>query len=244
MDQLAIVMPVYNESEGISEFINEISSEFSGISLSLHVVNDCSTDETLSVLNEIGKNIPYLNVLTNKVNSGHGPTTLRALREGLSSNAQVIMAVDGDGQFIAQEMREFYEAFLISSRLYGEGLREYRQDPWYRKSISFITRMIVTLKSGKYSKDANTPCRIYKKEFLESALQRISSSSLTPNIQMSIFARRSDLEIHTFRLTNIARRGSVEVGTSWGKNTKFLPSKRLVIFCKNAFLEQMRKPRY
>ena len=46
MTSVALVMPVYNEADGIAEFLTEIDSVLPDIEV--FVVNDCSTDSTLA----------------------------------------------------------------------------------------------------------------------------------------------------------------------------------------------------
>ena len=43
----AVVMPVYNEEEGIAEFLRELASALTAHRVTFIVINDCSTDGTL-----------------------------------------------------------------------------------------------------------------------------------------------------------------------------------------------------
>ena len=238
MKHLAIVMPVFNEEDGIQEFITEIDKEFSGISHYICIVNDCSTDDTGLKLTELTKKIDSIMVETNRSNMGHGPSTVRALKIGMELKAKIIMSVDGDGQFLAREMLDFFNQFEVGSAVYAEGIRMDRQDPWFRKVISILTRIIVLLKSLKFSKDANTPCRIYNHTTLTLFMEKIPERAITPNLTMSITSRKMKTRILEYPLTNIPRRGVTNVGSSWGTKSTFLPSRRLVTFCKNALIEQ------
>lgn len=235
-------MPVFNEADGIQEFICEIDRAFSDVPRAICVIDDCSTDDTFFRLECLTEEIGNLLIQSNEKNLGHGPSTLRALRLGIESGADVIFSVDGDGQFIAEEMREFLKKFQSNRTNYAEGVRLSRTDPWFRKMISFVTRMLVLIKSHRYTKDANTPCRIYQVETLKTILERISVGALTPNLNTSIIVRKMSLDILFFPLTNIPRRGAVAVGSTWGKKSTILPSRRLITFCKNAILEMFIHP--
>ena len=47
---LAICMPVFNEEDGISLWINQLNQAFKEYAVDLFIVNDCSTDNTSSIL--------------------------------------------------------------------------------------------------------------------------------------------------------------------------------------------------
>jgi len=235
--ELAIVMPVFNEAEGIEEFINEIRFCFRSVNPMFITIDDCSTDATWLVLSEMKKKSDDLILAQNQVNLGHGQSTIRALKLGLLEKPKYIMSVDGDGQFLGNELLNFYKTFSSSNSNYAEGNRINRQDPWFRKFISLVTRVMVLAKSGKKSIDANTPVRIYKAETLENLIENIENTSLVPNLRMSIIVRKIGNEIFTFNLSNIPRRGSSSQGSSWGSGGTILPSRRLFKFCKKAIKE-------
>ena len=113
MSSIVVAMPAYNEAEGIPEFLHEISVAFSGLDLQFVVVDDCSADGTANVVKDLG--LPGMHALRNEVNSGHGPSTLRALQEALDLGGDIIVAVDGDGQFLFGKVNQ-KQASLFSGR--------------------------------------------------------------------------------------------------------------------------------
>ena len=52
---ISIVMPAWNEAEGIAEFIIELRNSFIGLDPQFFVVNDCSTDETIKEIDKLKK---------------------------------------------------------------------------------------------------------------------------------------------------------------------------------------------
>lgn len=235
--QLTIVMPVFNESEGIREFVSEIRREFNSIQPTILIVDDCSTDDTWKVLQEIKLQTIDLIIHRNESNLGHGRTSVEAMKYGILNHSDYILTVDGDGQFIGKEMLDFFQEFRNSSANYGEGRRVSRQDPWFRKVISLVTRLLVLVKTGKTIADANTPCRIYERSTLQRFLSKIDNNSMVPNIAISIVSRNEGQQVFLFRLTNIPRRGGSEQGSTWGAKKTRLPNKKLVNFCLKAIKE-------
>jgi len=235
--QLTIVMPVFNESEGIREFVSEIKNEFSSIQPTILIVDDCSTDKTWKVLQEMKAQTNDLIVHRNMSNQGHGRTTVEAMNYGILNHSDYILTVDGDGQFIGKEMFDFFKKFHHSNANYGEGQRVFRQDPWFRKVISLVTRILVLVKTGKRITDANTPCRIYERGTLQRFLSKIDNNSMVPNLAVSIVARKEGQQVFNFSLTNIPRRGESVQGSTWGAKKTRLPNKKLVKFCLRAIKE-------
>ena len=243
-EPIFISMPVYNEEEGIGNFIDEINQNFEDYALHFVIINDCSTDQTERILNSKIENLSRdrsMKVLTNQTNVGHGQSTLKGLNYALSNNAKTIITLDGDGQFIGCEVRSAYEAFLEQDSDVLEGVRLQRTDPWFRKILTFLIRIYIGIKTHRMPQDGNTPFRIYKNTIASEILNSIDPLSLTPNIEISISARRKKLSILEFRVRSIPRRGISAAGTSWQQRFKFLPSRRLIIFCKQALIQQIRR---
>jgi hypothetical protein len=100
-----------------------------------------------------------------------------------------------------------------------------------------VTRLLVFTKSRKRTIDANTPARIYKAETLENLMKKIDSTSLVPNLRMSIEVRKTGIDIFAYKLTSIPRRAQSSQGSSWGTGKTIFPNKRLIEFCKKAVME-------
>src|SRR6218665_1987488 len=98
-DHIVVVMPAYNEADGIGGFLAEIHEHLAPLTTQLEIIvaDDRSTDATATVVADLG--IPGVRAETQPRNRGHGPTALAAYRAGLRTDADLIVHVDGDGQF-------------------------------------------------------------------------------------------------------------------------------------------------
>ncbi len=237
MNSFAVVMPAYNEEEGIDEFVREILQAFSGRSVTIQVVDDCSTDGTASVLRQLTVEGLPVTVETNSENLGHGLSTVRALRKGLESGADVIVAVDGDGQFRGDEIASLALRVDDAASMVIEGRRVGRTDPLYRQVVSWATRGLVASASGQWPRDANTPLRCYPRHVLADLVSQLPQSSVVPNLMISVLVRTGDVAVSECDVTALPRRGSSSVGTSWGGFARYLPSRRFVRFCRAAILD-------
>lgn len=231
---VAIVMPAWNEASGIEEFLREIHKTFTGMEHTIIVVDDSSTDSTLEVLSQLKSEGLPLVIESNLQNMGHGPTTINALRAGLASGANSIIALDGDGQFLGADILKCYDVLINGNFHIVEGVRTRESDPAYRKVTSYATRVLVWSRCREFPQDANTPLRAYQRQTLQTILTKVPANSLVPNLMISAYARVNKLKIGVVPVRFIDRRGDNPQSTTWGKSKLNLPSKRFVKFCRDA----------
>jgi glycosyltransferase involved in cell wall biosynthesis len=233
-------MPVWNEAEGISDFINELSNSLPKSNIQFYIVNDCSTDNSedqINKLKDLGFNIYLHNNLTN---SGHGISTLIALRLGMASQADIVIAIDGDGQFKGSDVALVFSEISSGNFDIVEGTRINRSEPYYRRTVSFITRQLIYLRTGLLPNDANTPLRAYKNCTLRSILELLPQTTLIPNLLISAISRKEGFKIGFVNVDSLHRRGSNKQGSTWGKSISWLPSKNFFRFCIRALKEWIK----
>jgi glycosyltransferase involved in cell wall biosynthesis len=227
---LAIVMPVFNESDGIENFVIEINSVFQNIEFNIFIIDDYSSDNTPSLLKELKSKKQIGDWKRNIENLGHGPSTLNALAEGINSKADYIIAVDGDGQFQARDMLKIYNQLLHGFGVV-EGVRIKRNEPYFRKLVTFGVRALVFSRTWRIPKDANTPLRGYQLDTAKIVMKRLSKNTPIPNLLISVLTRKEKFLMSEVLVTSLPRRGNSQIGTTWGSKNQLLPSKRFVQFC-------------
>lgn len=238
-----VVMPAFNEAEGIGEFLEELNTELKPWNPAFTVVDDCSSDDTSDAVGRAAADGIEATVERNPVNVGHGPSTIRALTSGLGSGAQFVLAMDGDGQFSASDVKRVLETLVSDDRIdIVEGVRSHRDDPWFRTSVSFITQVLVWSRARQLPADANTPLRAYRRAALEQLLRGVPANAMTPNLLISVLSRRGPFTVDQVTVTAQPRRGASEVGTTWGRSSRLLPSSRFVRFCWNAGKQWLTLP--
>ena len=231
-----MVMPAWNEAEGIADFLSELNQSLTGKDPSFIVVNDCSTDDTQRVIEQCAEQGIRVSVVTNERNSGHGPSTVRALTLGLASGADIVLALDGDGQFQGPDVAHVVGVVESGDFDVVEGVRTQRHDPAYRKVVTTGTRVLVWTRSRRLPADANTPLRAYRPEVLRKILDRVPSDAMTPNLTISVLCRTWAIRLAEVPVISQPRRGASAIGSTWGKGS-LLPSKRFVGFCRSAASE-------
>lgn len=227
-----LTMPMFNEADGIVEFLTELDCELPR-SVRIQLVDDASTDSTTTQVRSLGLTSDRLALYVNESNMGHGPTTLRGLRLALESSPSLVIAVDGDGQFEAAQIARLIDEAAGELDVI-EGVRVGRDDPWFRRLTSRVTGLLVALRCRRMPRDANTPLRVYRPAALEELIAGIPDDFSVPNLVISARARCRGLSVREIAVRSRVRRGTNETGSTWGNRRRSIPSARFAKFCGRA----------
>ena len=135
---LSVVIPVHNEEESIGQLINEITTALSEkYQHEIIVVDDGSTDNTLTVLLNIKQDLPTLRVVKHLTNSGQST----AVRTGVQhAKSAWIATLDGDGQNDPADIPNLYNELIDNQKadpwLVVAGYRKKRKDTWLKRISS------------------------------------------------------------------------------------------------------------
>ncbi|WP_430645837.1 glycosyltransferase family 2 protein [Agromyces sp. GXS1127] len=243
LDHLVVVMPAYNEAEGLPGFLTEIHEHLAPLAarLDLVVVDDRSTDDTYRVLGELGERLPGLRAIRADANRGHGPTALAAYRAGLEGSPDLILHVDGDGQFHGSDLARAVRAAQSTEADVVHGVRRGREDPWFRRALTFGVGLVIAAAVGRRVPDVNTPLRVYRPAPLRELLELVPSDALVPHVHFSLAEVRRGYVVRYVDVASLPRRGSNQTGTMWGvERPPKLPPKRLRRFAVAAANELWR----
>ncbi len=162
---------VHNEAgviEGvIREFHREILSRLSRAELL--VVEDGSSDGTREILQELRQELPFT-LLTESGKQGY-TTALRKALEYARGRGEFVFFSDSDGQ---QRLGDFW---ALKDRLDATdmviGVRDHRQDSWFRNSIShWMNRIIIPRLFGIRLNDINCGFRVLRDELVRYMLEQ------------------------------------------------------------------------
>ena len=92
--KIAIVIPCYNVAVHIEEVIRNIPEDISYII----AVNDCSKDDTETILLRLANENPKIIYIKHKENQGVGGAMLTGYKKSLELNSYITIKMDGDGQ--------------------------------------------------------------------------------------------------------------------------------------------------
>jgi dolichol-phosphate mannosyltransferase len=125
----SIVIPLYNERDNIESLINEIltfvKSEKNNFEIIL--VNDCSTDDTKIIINNLKKKYSdKILIINNEINLGQSYSLIKGIQ---LANFSTIVTLDGDGQNNPNDINELISIYNKDAKinLVG-GIRVKRKD--------------------------------------------------------------------------------------------------------------------
>ena len=225
---IAVVMPAYNEADGIGGFLTEIHAHLAPLAsrLELIVADDQSTDDTSVAVR--GLALDDVQVHPQPQNRGHGPTALAAYRAGLDSGAELIVHVDGDGQFAGEDIARIVRAMASTGADVVHGVRHGRTDAWYRRTLTAMLRLAVRPFAGRAVPDINTPLRAYRPDVLRALVDAVGPDALVPHVHFSLAEARFGLDIRYVAVRSLPRRGAETTGTMWGGTRgRLVPPPRL-----------------
>ncbi len=173
---LSIVVPAYNESLRIPNSLEQICqyAKAKPLSAELILVDDGSTDATLTVLHEFEVRHPFVRVLQHTPNRGKGYT----VREGvLAAQGEFVLFTDADLSAPIEEADRLLAAIesfggdaAIGSRALDRGLIGVRQ-PWFREMAGRGFNLIVRLLTGLKLRDTQCGLKLFRRETTRRAFE-------------------------------------------------------------------------
>jgi len=190
--ELAIIIPVYNESAVIKKVITEWHKELNKLKVDfeIHVYNDGSTDHTQKELEVVAKKLSRV-VIHENPNQGHGATILQGYVEHLDS--EWIFQVDSDNEISATHFKKLWKSrdgydFVL-------GYRHNRRSPLSRKIVTLVCRLAVGLFFGRGVIDVNAPYRLMRSSKFHAGIENLEAQTFAPNVALSGFAVHQKLRV-------------------------------------------------
>ena len=98
--EVSALIPVYNSNNTISRAIKSIQNQ-DFLNIEIILINDFSTDDTLSVIEKIQQEDPRIKIIKNKKNMG---TLFSRSIGALSANGKYIFSLDNDDMFLDSDV--------------------------------------------------------------------------------------------------------------------------------------------
>lgn len=166
---LLIIVPAYNEEKNIEYVMEDISRHCSRYDYL--IINDGSTDRTLSFCLEKG-----YNVLDLPINLGLAGRFQAGVRYALKNGYDYVVQFDADGQHRAEYIQPMYECakekncdIVIASR-YISG----RRGTTLREIGSRLISLCIFLTTGKHIKDPTSGMRLYSRSVMKKIVTQMN----------------------------------------------------------------------
>lgn len=164
--KIVVLIPAFNEAKKIGEVISAVPRKVNDVgSCEVLVIDDHSSDDTSEVAKEAGAEHVY----RQKQNVGLGRNFKRGIEIALNLGAEIIVNVDGDGQFNPEDIPElvrpilYNEADMVTcSRFLQPELT--KDMPWMKKWGNRRFTKLVSRITGERFTDTQCGFRAYSRE--------------------------------------------------------------------------------
>lgn len=151
----SVVIPIFNEEENLESLIKEIYNSLTKHKdFELIFVNDCSSDDSLKILEKQKKNFEF-KILNNKTNIGQSFSILFGIK---NSKYNTIVTLDGDGQNNPYDIPKLLRFYNENNFFLVGGIRLKRKD----NAIKIISSKIANFIRSKFLQDGckDTGCSL------------------------------------------------------------------------------------
>jgi glycosyltransferase involved in cell wall biosynthesis len=221
---LSVVIPAYNEEANIEKAVLDVIDKLPDSQII--VVNDASTDATGDILDRLVREYHNLEVITNKMNMGHGFSVRRGLD---AAQGDSILYIDADRQIALSNLKQL-DGMKLGDFDVISGWRIGRKDKLFRKITSFFLKMTIYRKYGYFIRDANCPFKLYRRDAIRGILTIVPDTNIIPIACIEVLARK-----HGYRTMTIETPHKAYDGVREG----FLqfPNRAFFEFVKKAYKE-------
>jgi dolichol-phosphate mannosyltransferase len=166
--ELSVVVPVFNERDNVTPLIDEIVAALRGrVSFEIVYVDDCSKDDTLTVLRQNQQRVPELRVVRHLSQGGQSTATRTGVK---AARGPWIATLDGDGQNDPADIPKLLaarDAGAADVKLYA-GWRVTRRDDFVKRASSKVANYVRSRMLRDSTPDTGCGLKLFEREaFLE-----------------------------------------------------------------------------
>lgn len=210
MNELSIIIPVYNNEQSLAELNNKIYKSIKEINIkkfSVIYINDFSTDDSLKVLNSLKKKYKEITIIKLKKNSGQANATKVGI---IKSHSKYYFTLAADLQDDPKLIKAFYKEIKNKKIDIVLFAKKNLQGTAFNKFFSFIHWKLMSIISGKkfpkYGCDVfgfshNVKNEVFSKiKFIEStSIELFKSLRNKKIIYFTKMKRKYGVSSHTFK---------------------------------------------
>ncbi|MCX8094240.1 MAG: glycosyltransferase family 2 protein [Candidatus Goldbacteria bacterium] len=164
--KLVINIPCYNEEKTLPLVLKDIPKKIKGISkIEVQIVDDGSTDKTV----EVAKKYGVKRIIRHKQNMGLGVAFRTGIHNALKNGADIIVNIDGDGQFNSRDIPKLIQPILNQEcdvTTVSRFLKESKVNnmPFLKKIGNFLFTTLINCLTGEKFTDTQCGFRAYSRD--------------------------------------------------------------------------------
>ena len=205
--KISIVVPCFNEIETIKEITSKIVNTLNEYQYEILVIDDCSTDGSFKILNEIQSNNKNIKILSNSKNLGKGASLRKGFEE---ATGEIICIQDADLEYDPIDLIKMINLVIegsadvvFGSRFRGNG--PVRANLYINRVANFIITTLTNIFTNLSLTDIECCYKVFKKK----DIQKIDLKENRFGIEPELTIKLANLNLKIF-----------EVGISYYGRTK------------------------
>lgn len=201
---LTIIIPTYNDEKGLKTFLPKLISVCSRMHWHIVIVNDCSTDNTISFISKYSEKILIIN---NSKNLGYGASIKRGI---VATESEWIATMDADGQHLIKDLEKLASFADYSFDAILGNRKKTSHESISRMPGKWILKNFANYITGQKIPDINCGLRILRRDVMLRLLS-LTSDRFSFSTSTTICLMQLECRIKFVDVTQKERIGNSQV---------------------------------
>ena len=191
--EFTVVVPCYNEENAIFDTIASLHECLKDMgNYEIIIVNDGSSDNTLSMLEKASQKYPALKTANHATNKGYGAALKTGIRR---ANSEMIVITDADGTYPNERLPELIQIAKETDMVVGARVNsEEVTYPLIRKIPKWFLVRYASWMAGQKIPDMNSGMRVFRKKIAERFINILPDGfSFTTTITLAMLTNHYDV---------------------------------------------------
>lgn len=199
---LSIFFPFWNEEENIEAVVKNAIPVAAKVAKNweIIIVDDGSSDSTLSIAKKISSSNKHVKVIHNKLNGGYGAALISGFK---NSKFDLVVFTDGDSQFDFSQVGRFLDKIEGADIVIG--YRKKRLDHPFRHILMNLLKIWDFIFFGFYYRDIDCGFKLFRKEAIEKIMPLKSQGAMITT-EILAKAKKKKLKIEQVEVDHFPRK--------------------------------------
>jgi glycosyltransferase involved in cell wall biosynthesis len=205
---VTLVVPAYNEENGIEGVVERLAALDLGVPVEILVVNDGSTDGTSAVLERLSAEVAALRVIDHGTNRGYGA----ALKTGFAAaKNEVVVITDADSTYPEDRIVDLLARIDDGAEMaVGARTGSKVNIPLIRRPAKAFLRLLASYLAGTPIPDLNSGLRAFRRELVQT-YRPILPQGFSFTTTITLASLTNDHRVDYISIDYAARSGSSKI---------------------------------
>ena len=219
---LSVIMPVYNEAATVAEIIRRVLEQ--GAVQELIIVDDCSSDSTLQVLQKLASQENRIRLFSHDANRGKGAALRTGFKEAL---ADVVIIQDADLEYDPAEYGKLLKPILSGQAdvVYGSrflGSEAHRVLYYWHSLGNYFLTVVSNMATNLNMTDMETGFKAFRREVIQKLTLEESRFGFEPEVTAKLAKFTPKLRIYEVAVSYYGRTYEEGKKIGWRDGVKAL----------------------